>query len=233
MARSRLGGNDGNGLGLGSSSYADTTVPVAVDQSGVLAGKAVVAIVSVGLYYSLALCSDGTVAAWGLNFAGQLGSSAGLYSTVPVAVDTSGVLAGKTVVAISAGESFSLALCSDGTVVAWGDNSSGQLGNNSNTGGPSPVAVDTSGVLAGKKVVAIAAGGLHSVALCADGTVVAWGDGTYGQLGNNSGVPSPVPVAVDTSASSAIQGKVVTAIGAGYSHSMALCSRWNGRRLGI
>ena len=215
-------GNDGNGQ-LGSISYADTTVPVAVDQSGVLAGKTVVAI-ACGEYHSLALCSDGTVAAWGWNLEGQLGSSAGLYSTVPVAVDTSGVLAGKTVVAISAGESFSLALCSDGTVAAWGDNSAGELGNNSNTGSTVPVAVDTSGVLAGKTVVASSAGGLHSVALCADGTVATWGDGTYGQLGNNSNVPSPVPVAVDTSAMSAIQGKTVTTIGAGYSHSMALCS---------
>ncbi len=76
--------------------------------------------ISAGTYHSLALCSDGTVAAWGLNNVGQLGNNSTGPSFVPVAVTTTGALSGKTVVAVSAGWIHSLALCSDGTLVAWG-----------------------------------------------------------------------------------------------------------------
>src|SRR5204863_8269787 len=66
------------------------------------------------------------------------------------------------VVAIAAGGNHSLALKSDGTVVAWGGNSSGQ-----------------STVPGGlNRVVSVAAGGPHSLALKSDGTVVTWGDTT-------------------------------------------------------
>ena len=50
------------------------------------------------------LCSDGTMAAWGQNSAGELGNNTTTDSRVPVAVDTTGVLAGKTVVAVDAGQ---------------------------------------------------------------------------------------------------------------------------------
>src|SRR5882724_5919230 len=63
------------------------------------------------------------------------------------------------IVAVAAGDSHALALTSEGTVVAWGDNSSNQ------TNVPSGLS----------NVVAIAAGGAHSLALKADGTVTAWG----------------------------------------------------------
>jgi alpha-tubulin suppressor-like RCC1 family protein len=76
---------------------------VAVDMTGVLAGKTVVA-VSAGQYHSVALCSDGTLAAWGINYFGQLGSDSTNSSPTPVSVKTdTGALAGKTVVSVSAG----------------------------------------------------------------------------------------------------------------------------------
>ena len=69
------------------------------------------------------------------------------------------------VIAISEGKDFALALKSDGTVVAWGDNSKGQC----------KVPHGLTGV------IAIAAGGFHSLALKSDGTVVTWGDNSYRQ----------------------------------------------------
>src|SRR5438874_1904574 len=71
---------------------------------------------------SLALRSDGTVWAWGDNRAGQLGRGTTSNHEVTPARVTG--LAGVT--KISAGNDFSLALCSDGTVSAWGDNRRGQ-----------------------------------------------------------------------------------------------------------
>ncbi len=206
---------------LGNNSTTDSSVPAAVDTSGVLAGKTVIA-VSAGSYHSLALCSDGTFAAWGLNTSAQLGNNTTANSLVPVAVNTAGVLSGKTVISVSAGATHSLALCSDGTVVAWGGNGSGQLGNNSTTDSLVPVAVNATGVLSGKTVVAVSAGSSHSLALLSNGTVAAWGNNYSGLLGNNSTINSSVPVLVNTAG--VLAGKTVIALSAGRDHSLALCS---------
>jgi alpha-tubulin suppressor-like RCC1 family protein len=206
---------------LGNNSTTNSSVPEAVTATGVLSGKTLVA-VSAGFDHSLALCSDGTLAAWGENRDGQLGNNSTVSSNVPVAVMRTGVLSGKSVVAVFAGGSRSMALCSDGTLAAWGFNLFGQLGNNSTTNSIVPVAVMATGALMGKTVVAASAGALHSVALCSDGTVAAWGNNYYGQLGNNSEMNSRVPVAV--TATNLLAGKTVVAVSAGDYHSLALCS---------
>ncbi len=207
---------------LGDGSTTGSNVPVAVDQSGVLLGKTVVAL-SGGAFYNVALCSDGTLAAWGYNGDGRLGDGSITLTTVPVAVTHSGVLFGKTVVTIATGDSHSLALCADGTVVAWGYNGFGALGDGSTAASSVPVDVTQSGVLAGKTVVAIAAGNSHSLALCSDGTLAAWGRNGFGALGDGSSTDSSIPVAV-TTAGTPLAGKSVVALAAGGNHSLALCS---------
>jgi alpha-tubulin suppressor-like RCC1 family protein len=219
-------GNNGTGQ-LGNGSTTASSVPVPVDRSGVLAGKAIVAIVNggdgfVGHGNSVALCADGTLAAWGSGERGQLGNGGTTDSQVPVAVDQTGVLAGKTVVSISAGASHLIVQCADGTVATWGYNMWGALGNNSLNNSPEPVLVNTAGVLAGKTVIAVAAGAYHSLALCADGTLAAWGNGGNGQLGNNGTTDSKVPVAVNQTG--VLAGKTVVAIAAGGHHNLALCA---------
>jgi alpha-tubulin suppressor-like RCC1 family protein len=167
--------------------------------------------------------------AWGNNNAGQLGDNSRTQRQLPVPVTTTGGLAGKTVVALAAGGSHSLALCSDGTVLAWGDNTYGQLGDNSTNSQIVPVAVNTdAGVsaLAGKVVVGISAGIDHSLALCSDGTVAAWGLNRMGQLGDNTTANHQVPLAVNTNSGSALYGRTVVAIAGGYQYSLALC--WDG-----
>lgn len=206
---------------LGNNSTTDSSVPVSAPVTGVLSGKTVLA-VSAGWFHSVALCSDGTMASWGENDQGQLGNNSLTDSNVPVAVTATGVLAGKVVVAVSAGGSHSVALCSDGTVATWGYNGDGQLGNNSTTNSTVPVAVTQTGVLAGKTVVAVSADYRHNVALCSDGTVATWGYNYNGQLGNNSFTDSWVPVAVTVTG--VLSGKTVVAVSAGGYHSLALCS---------
>jgi len=211
-----------NSLGqLGDNDSANCNLPVAVTASGVLANKTLVA-VAVGSSHSLALCSDGTIAAWGNDIYGQLGDGTNNNSNVPVAVMTNGVLGGKTVVAIAAGFNHSLALCSDGTMAAWGFNSYGQLGNGTTTSSNVPLAVTTTGALWNKTVVAVAAGYNHSLARCADGTVVTWGNNAYGQLGNNSTGNSSLPVNITTSGE--LYGRTVVFLVAGSDHSIGLCS---------
>ncbi len=160
--------------------------------------------------------------AWGFNVYGQLGNNSTTTSKVPVAVTTSGVLSGKSIVAISAGSLHSLALCSDGTVAAWGSNGFGVLGNNSTTDSPVPVAVTagplSSSALSGKTVTAISAGTQLSLALCSDGTVASWGYISF----SGNGSASPIPVAVTMTG--VLLGKTVASISAGCNFSLALCT---------
>lgn len=141
-----------------------------------------------GESHSLALKEDGTVWAWGSNDRAQLGNGIIAKSNTPVRVSN---LSG--VKAVAGGDNHNLALEEDGTVWAWGYNVSGQLGNGTNTTkSNTPVQVSNLG-----GVKALAAGGLHSLALKTDGTVWAWGDNEFGQLGIGTyspGTNTPVEV---------------------------------------
>jgi alpha-tubulin suppressor-like RCC1 family protein len=117
-------------------------------------------------------------------------------------------------IAIAAGYSHSLALEMGGTVWSWGNNSNGQLGNNSLTPSPLPVKVLGLG-----NAIAVASGGDHSLALLDDGTVWAWGRNNYGQLGNSSTTDSKLPVQVQLPSSC-----YALAVAAGYDHSLARCA---------
>ena len=117
------------------------------------------------------------------------------------------------VTAIAAGSLFSLALLANGTVMAWGDNREGALGDGTLRNSSVPVAVKS---LSG--VTAIAAGALHSLAVLANGTAMAWGDNESGQLGIGRQVSltvAPAPVAKITG---------ITQIAGGEEHSVALLS---------
>jgi hypothetical protein len=99
-----------------------------------------------------------------------LGNNTTISSSVPVAVITSGVLAGKTPIRVAAGADHSLALTSDGTLTTWGDNFFGQMGVGSTSGSRVPMLVLTSTLGAGEKFCEIGpAGGdaLHSAGLTA------------------------------------------------------------------
>ena len=146
--------------------------------------------------------------AWGDSVSGQLGIGSSTDSSTPVQV--SGLTTG--VVAVAAGGAHSLALLANGTVMAWGSNVAGQLGDRSTVDRATPVAVAG---LTG--VTAIAAGDAHSLALLSNGTVMAWGSNDFGQLGDGTTTDRLHPVAVGGLAT-------VTAIAAGGNHSLALRS---------
>jgi len=142
--------------------------------------------------HSLALDATGAVWAWGRNQRGQLGDGTFEDRAVPVRVaNLSGVIA----VATEGVAGHSLALRSDGTVWAWGQNNLGQVGDGTSTDRAVPVQVPG---LTG--IVAIAVNGWQaSYALAGDGTLWSWGSNVAGQLGDASApylgrsTPGPVP----------------------------------------
>ena len=191
------GANESGQLGANTFDTTSSSPVQVVGPGGVGILDNVVA-VSAGNFHSLALLSDGTVRAWGGNWSGQLGANTfDDYSSSPVQVVGPGGLGILgNVVAVSAGESHSLALLSDGTVWAWGGNWSGQLGDNTfNNASPSPVQVTgPGGVGVLGTVVAVSAGWDHSLALLSDGTVRAWGHNSYGGLGDGTIFDHAAPV---------------------------------------
>lgn len=193
------GNNDCGQLGLGLSS--DATVPMVVP--GISGVKQITA----GDAHTVVLLNNGTIKTWGLNMFGQLGLGINLnFIAVPMTVPgLSGVSQ------IAAGSEYTLALMNNGTVRAWGDNSTGQLGWGINVGAVNlPVFVPG---LSGVKQ--IAAGNGHTLALMEDGTVKAWGYNAAGQLGLGDTKNRVTPTVVPSLSS-------VKQIAAGSAHSLAL-----------
>lgn len=145
---------------------------------------------AMGSNFTIEIKPDGTVMSVGNNGSGRLGNGNTSNSTVPVLVSN---ITPGTVVSVAAGDDHALALKSDGTVIAWGNNSDGQLGNNSLTNSSVPVNVSS---LTG--VVAISAGTRFSLAVKNDGTVWTWGNNSSGELGRGAGnyTDSSAPVQV-------------------------------------
>jgi alpha-tubulin suppressor-like RCC1 family protein len=160
--------------------------------------------VSAGFSHSMVLLNDGTVLAWGTNNNGNLGNNIpGTSSSIPVQVSGLGI--GSGVTAISAGQNFSLALKSNGMVVAWGSNSGGKLGDGTNTNRAAPVGVlcgveanDTQHCTADGhlKGVSQVAAGQSGYAVVNDGTLLAWGTNSTGQLGDGTTTNRSTPVYV-------------------------------------
>ncbi|ABP53646.1 Ig-like domain repeat protein [Salinispora tropica] len=151
--------------------------------------------------------------AWGKNDNGQLGNGSTTGSNVPIAVS---LPLGTTVTAVAAGRFHSLALTSAGTVLAWGTNHFGQLGDGTLIDRSAPVEVS---LPPGTTVTAVAAGGVHSMALTSVGTVLAWGGNGVGQLGDGSTTRRTTPVEAILPS-----GVTVTAVAAAESHSLAVTS---------
>jgi alpha-tubulin suppressor-like RCC1 family protein len=203
-------GSNFNGQ-LGDGTRNSSSTPVAVNLPAYVTVTAIAAGGDFNAGHSLALTSSGAVWAWGDNRYGQLGDGTTVsMSSTPVAV-----IQAVPFTAIAAGRSHSLAVTSPGQVLAWGDNSYGQLGNSTTFNSNTPIVVS---LPLGTTATAVAGGVVHSMTLTSTGQVLAWGYNTYGQLGNGTTTNS-APVAVSLPA-----GTTVTAIASGSSHSLALTS---------
>lgn len=179
----------GNGIADTTGCYCQT-LPVQVS------GLEGITAIAAGFEHTLALGSDSTVWAWGVNSKGQCGDGTLENRSTPVLVNTiNNICCLQDVIAIAAPHAgnHSLALKSDGTLRAWGSNDQGQLGNGEYTTDecacePYPVKV-----VAGNKsgcdvdlcgIKSVSAGERHSLALDSTGRVWSWGrNSIIGQLG--------------------------------------------------
>ena len=211
-------GSNGSGRLGNVDAGSKVSIPIPVNHTDGDGQLSEVISISAGFSHSLALLENGKVLSWGSNNTGQLGNEdISVASYLPVYVN--GRVSGTVltdIIAIAAGKQHSVALQSNGTVWTWGDNTLGQLGNNTlmNTKRPVQV-VDVSGIDALTNIVAISAGGNHTLALTSDGSVWAWGSNAEGQLGIDSDVSyQKKPVQI-------LSLSEITQISAGNDHSLA------------
>ncbi|MCA9327959.1 hypothetical protein KDA14_05510, partial [Candidatus Saccharibacteria bacterium] len=228
------GANDRGQLGNGTTNTSANAIPTAVSSSttGKPAGPAVciayfwifctaygpgtpavppsamagleVEQVSVGETHACAI-ANARVYCWGDNDRGQLGNGSTVaYSSVPVKVDVSGVLANKEIIDVSAGESFTCALTSDGKVACWGAGDYGRLGNKSEDDTSTPKLIDMGqgSALEGKKGIKLARAAMATTCVLAvssaafadgpdKGNPYCWGVG----IGNGT-IPGPGRITV-------------------------------------
>lgn len=147
--------------------------------------------VAAGINHTLAIKTDGTLWAWGLNDKGQLGDGTTVNKNVPTQIGT------DTDWAIIDAEYYnSIALKTNGTLWAWGENEFGQIGNGnfgngviSNT--PTQIGIHTDWVK-------ISSGGHRTYALKSDGTIWGWGNNLEGHLGIGNTNPHYTPFQIGT-----------------------------------
>lgn len=205
---------------LGNGTFQSSGVPLPVMTNGYLAGNRMVALAG-GWAHSVAVTADGRAFFWGQSIVGTTSDGTFLDYVTPTPVEDSGVLSGKKLVSLSAGLDFTMALDATGHLFGWGVNGSGQLGNGTKNPARNPVAVDVTGVLAGKSVIAVASGAYHSLAITSEGLLVGWGEDSISQLGDGGQFVQRIsPVLVSTN--SAIAGLHFTAVAVGEYHSLAL-----------
>ncbi len=148
-----------------------------------------------GDFFSLGVRSDGTLWVWGQNVSGIFGNGSAptlgtMYSTTPVQVGTASDWR-----SVSAGSGHVLAIKTDGTLWAWGNNQNGALGLGS------AITLQYSPARVGSRSdwAMVAAGSNHSVAITTSGQLFVWGSNTLGQLGlggesNTSPIYTPTQV---------------------------------------
>src|SRR5437870_1340149 len=194
---------------------ASPTISVGQTQQFTAGGAGGVTAVDLGAFYSCALLQDGTVRCWGQNDLGQLGNGTTTSSSTPVAV--TGITGAA---AVTAGGFHTCARFPDGTLECWGRNDAGQLGDPATTSFNSVTPVRVIGITT---AVTVTAGGFHTCALLADGTVRCWGENDFGQLGNGTSDPTPgTPTTVNPTPVTVSGITTAVAISAGGWHTCAL-----------
>ncbi|UCB47451.1 MAG: RCC1 repeat-containing protein [Spirochaetota bacterium] len=173
-----------------------------------------------GLWHTVSLMEDGTIWTWGRNDSGELGDGSTTTRYTPITITSA--------VGISAGTRHTAALLDDGTLRTWGYNEYGQLGDGTTNDSLIPVTVTTDGINPLTNIADVSCGGInyfslishYTVALMEDGTLRAWGQNTYGQLGDGTTDDRHLPVTVTTDGINPLIN--VASISSEISHTMAV-----------
>jgi alpha-tubulin suppressor-like RCC1 family protein len=175
-----LWGNNVSG-GLGTNDIVHRSSPVQTVSGGTNWKQ-----VTLGINYSAAIKTDGTLWLWGYNTYGSLGTNDIVHRSSPV----QSVAGGTNWKQVSSYTKSTAAIKTDGTLWMWGHNTNGTLGDNTVAHKSSPVQT----ISGGTNWKTVSSGDMHTAAIKTDGTVWLWGLGTTGQLGDNTILSKSSPV---------------------------------------
>ncbi len=177
-----------NGFGqLGDGTNTDRSNLTAV----MLGTGRTVKTMTVGRNHICAILDNDSAKCWGSNSLGQLGYGGPVYRITPTAVDLGTV---QTATAASVGNNHTCVIRTGNSLVCWGNNQSGQLGDGTNANSSTPVVVDLGTNMTAK---AVSVGYAHTCAILNDDTLRCWGNNEHGQLGDSSVINRLSPVAIN------------------------------------
>ena len=167
---------------LGDNTTTNRSTPVTTSAGGTNWKQ-----VSSGFFHCAAIKTDGTLWTWGQGTDGQLGDN---NSTTNKSTPITTFAGGTNWKQVSGGRFYCAAIKTDGTLWTWGQGIYGQLGDNTATSKSTPVTTFAGGT----NWKQVSAGGFHTAAIKTDGTLWTWGNGTEGQLGDNTATNKSTPV---------------------------------------
>ncbi|MGD9663104.1 MAG: hypothetical protein AB7U63_17750, partial [Porticoccaceae bacterium] len=166
-----------------------------------------------GYSHAAGLVEGNGLFVWGNNYSGNLGTGNGWKHLVPGPVNTDTDWAVLGSVPGNSSATHALAIKTDGTLWAWGNNASGQLGNGTTNAENTPVQVGGD-----DDWQSVTGGYAHTVAIRKDGTLWAWGRNYDGELGigtSGSGTDEYAPIQVGSDTDWLV-------VSAGFGHTLAL-----------
>jgi alpha-tubulin suppressor-like RCC1 family protein len=209
-------GNNADGE-LGDSTLATKSLPVLVSGPAATSWASVAA----GFYHTLGITTEGRLYAWGYNTSGQVGDLTVIQKSVPVLVSGPATTSWAF---ISAGGNQSspygeqsYAITTLGRLYAWGNNSFGQLGDNTVVGKSSPILVSGPAITSWSFLSSAGTANATILAVTTTGLGYGWGANIQGQAGINSltNVSSPIIIQARDILSWSV-------IGAGLLHSVGI-----------
>ncbi|MCL2173995.1 IPT/TIG domain-containing protein, partial [Candidatus Saccharibacteria bacterium] len=206
-----------------------TPINLSADSTSPLYGHSFVD-ASSSYVHSMAIDTTGDLWMWGLNDGGQLGTNDFDDSSTPINLSeyiyASGTnpVYGLSFAKVETGSESSYAIDSSGDLWVWGRNNVGQLGDGTNVTSPIPInlSAESTTTVYGTKFETVSSGIMCVFAIDSSGLLWAWGSNSMGQLGDSSGVNSPVPIMLSGDPTNPIYGRQFSSVTAGTNHVLAI-----------
>ena len=181
---------------VGDGTYPDKAIPVDITSEFALHENEMITSISFGNDYASAYTSEFRVFTWGNNDFGKLGNGTTESGRKPSDITSFFTLhEEETIQSVKLGAQFGSAITSEHRVFMWGMNSSGQLGDGTQTHRYTPVDITPQFNLhQGETIAYLVPGGASTMATTSEGRIFSWGSNSDGRIGDGTEIDRHTPV---------------------------------------